>query len=237
MLLGACAVLTFLSTFFAVKYYRAARYASPGRVHDLEQELDDLRASFKALEAKSPAAAGGAVPVPAAAESPSPAAIPLAAPPALSAPAVLFGALPFPKAPHAIPDRKSLPFSLTTPEASWRGNTLRVQFAIQYTKGDGGHQQGRIVILARGPETVLAYPDGVLNPIRSESLVEPERGEYFSVSRYRAVEAEFGPIGGRGLHGVEILILNQTGQLLWLEHFNPPAKGAPEQASPAGGES
>src|SRR6185295_18743666 len=101
----------------------------------------------------------------------------------------------------------------------------------------GGNQQGRIVILARGPATVVAYPEQAFNPGSSPALIAPERGEYFSVSRYRETRAEFTGFANTDvLKEVEILIFgspagasDESGFEL-LIHQRVPIEAAPKIA-------
>ena len=92
-----------------------------------------------------------------------------------------------------------------------RGKTLKVGFEIQYTAEDGGNQQGRIVIVAVTEDQALSYPKGI---IKNTKLMI-EKGEFFSVSRYREVRAELGPIpAGQTVKSVEILIYKLSGEPL-----------------------
>ncbi|MGZ3708164.1 MAG: hypothetical protein ACXWPM_04975, partial [Bdellovibrionota bacterium] len=49
-----------------------------------------------------------------------------------------------------------IPITIQAPRVQWSGGKLRVKFALQYVKEDKGNQQGRIIVIARGPETVMA---------------------------------------------------------------------------------
>ena len=224
--LAVSALITVGSAFTALKFYRSARSNSPARPNEngqpsypkegeLQKELAELKSANQNLQAQLKS--GTTVPVAAS-----------VVPVAVSAPMIattnpfsnLFSALP--QGPSAaVPDRASLPFTLDLAKVTWSGNTLKVGFAIQYIRDDGGNQQGHIIILARGPETLLAYPDGVLNPVGSETLIRPESGEYFSVSRFREVKAEFTPRTQSQITEVEVLLVDQTKQLLISQKFTP----------------
>jgi hypothetical protein len=113
---------------------------------------------------------------------------------------------------------------MIAPRVTWRGKTLRVDFNLQYTHANKGSQQGKILILARGPETLLAYPDSAFAPVGSPSLVLPDHGEYFSVSRFREVNAEFGPLRSTNvIQEVEILLFNKEGKLIVYQRVKPAA--------------
>jgi hypothetical protein len=121
-----------------------------------------------------------------------------------------------------------LPIRIIPARTSWTnsGHALAVSFDIQYVGTDHGSQQGRIIVLARGPNALLAYPEGVLGPSAGESLISPNLGEYFSVSRFREVKAVFPEARGNGpIHEVEILIVSLEGHLLFDQKL--PAAAAP----------
>jgi hypothetical protein len=161
-------------------------------------------------------------------------------------PGFIFSALPAEV--QAAPAGNAVTVKIQNLKAQWTSDKkVRIHFDLQYVKTDGGNQQGRIVILARGPETLLAYPDGVLNRTGAGSLISPDQGEYFSVSRFREVKAEFGPMRSTSsLEDLEVLILGTTsgqsamhGQLLIHELVTPEApastpkpKQAPKKAAP-----
>jgi hypothetical protein len=115
-----------------------------------------------------------------------------------------------------------LKIALTPPQVQLKSNRLQVKFAIQYTADDGKNQQGRIVLLARGPSGILAYPEGVLNEMRAETLLAPERGEFFSVGRYREVINEFDlpPTNPSQWKEIEVLIFQSDETLLLRERID-----------------
>lgn len=240
--------VTIMSLVATAQFYRMAHRGDPGRVNDLEKQLVDLKTSYQELEAKAAKApepvASAAIPGAQPSTEPSlasgifnPQNIPNGSEPSASpllpdgSAAVsgdnpqLFAGLPD-SIQSAPDDPNAVPISIGAPRASWKGKTLQVRFNIQYVKTDKGSQQGRIIILARGPETVLGYPSGVFNRVGNDSLVAPSRGEYFSVSRFREVAADFGPVETADeIQEVEIVLLSQSGQLLLHRKITPEAKG------------
>lgn len=193
ILLGLIIGLTITSVVIALKYYRIAVASNPARVLDLEQELIDLKTNIKSSETTHPNTAAN----PAAQTASS--RFPLFAPG--------FGT--------TLPDPATLPISLQETKISWRGGFLKLRFAIEYRKEDGGSQQGRILILARGPSTLTTYPAGALNSVTAGYLLSPEKGEEFNVSRFREVKASLGPVASqKDLKEIEIFILNQENQPL-----------------------
>lgn len=266
---GGLILLLIVSLSLFVKYYRLTAYANPGRVHDLEQELVELRATYekgsvenkclsdkKAPVEPSPPGSSSKTVNPLAAAVPSPViagASPLASLATSTTgsnvtpiddkeissspePGELAERIDNPLAPPyfaAVPShvvalpKEKVPISIDAPRIFWKGRTLFVSFNIQFLTQGSGSQQGRIILLARGPETVLAYPDGVLNRAGSESLIAPEQGEYFSVSRFREVKAQFGPLNSQdSLTDLEIFLISQDGHALIYRSLAIPAHGS-----------
>ncbi len=237
---GTVIFLTLIASFLAIKFYRAAHRTDPTHVSDLEQEISELKMKTRATqESQTPATkplpqtplVAGSAPVPAptvtVTVTPAPMASAPITPIATSGPPTLFSAFP-----RSVQDLRAnasaLPITLTQPRARWRGKSLAVSFNIQHSGAGGGTpQQGRIIILARGTESLFAYPEGVLSAEPGESLVNPDRGETFSVSRFREVKAEFGPVRTTNqLKSVEILILNDSSQLILSHHLIPEVPAA-----------
>ncbi len=188
----------FMSVVFAVKYYLLASKVDLSHIQDLEQEIADLKSAPKPIEAKTNEAVSLKVET-----SPSP-----------TQSSFLFTM--FPSSVTSLPpNQKALPFTIQKPKTVWQEDTLKVRFALEYLKNDQGSQQGRILILARGPEIVMAYPPGILNRAGAPNLISPEEGESFSVSRFREVKADFGPVTSKdAIQDVEIFIMNKDNQIL-----------------------
>jgi hypothetical protein len=249
IIVAALAALTVGAALIAARAYRAANRANPERVESLETELSDLKASNKLLEnrlteraAETPAAipltaaALPAAPVPAptvtvtvtptsqTALNVAPA-IPLLA--AASGRPLLFTALP-PATKPAPGNPSTIPIEIHAPKAAWTSSGLAVTFDLQYSRSDKGTQQGHIVVLARGPETMVAYPEGVLNLSARDTLVAPDRGEYFSVSRFRSVRADFTPLKRGSIKEAEVLIFDANDNLLIHSLIEPGKAEIPE---------
>lgn len=220
MLMGLLMGAVLITAFFALKFYRLAlANGSAGSP------------AVAPIVASAPSTASGPVPTvtvtvtsaPVAQAAPAPVApakeltVPAPAPAAKTpTEGMLFTALPAGTlAPPA--DASKIPIAVKNASFSWSnaGRKLAVKFDVQYVAEDKGTQQGRIILLARGPEVVFAYPNGALNKGQSAALVDPAKGEFFSVSRLRNTVAEFGPLPAKtSVTEIEAIILSSTGQLL-----------------------
>ena len=83
------------------------------------------------------------------------------------------------------------PLRVSDSIVEWKGNSLKLKFDIRYVGEERKSKQGRIVILARGPQLLISYPSGSVQGSPNAPQIDPERGEYFSVSRYRQTRVEF----------------------------------------------
>jgi len=231
--LGGCALVTILAITGTIQLWKSSHRSQPERLRELEQQIQTLGDANKALEAKAVAAASSAAsPTPTltaataaveapAATNPVQCVVPTLAPAvALPNPApqphgaivpasvnLIFQAFP-PSIEGEVPmiARPSIPIEVTSPEIRWRGRKLGLQFDIRYTGEEGKNQQGRIIVIARGPETLLSYPTGVIQGADHRFLLDPEKGEFFSVSRFRQTKVEF-PAIDSSLSSIEILLI------------------------------
>lgn len=227
LLLCVMGVFSIISSGLAFRFYRQAALSEPWRVQELEQKLAEALDTQKnktttPTETSIPNTSTPHVPV---AESHTTALT-------QNQKEILFTGLPVP-APRASPTE--LAIEVVDLKSEWGGKFLNVHFNLRYIKGDGGNQQGRILLLARGNSHVSVYPNGALNPADSSSLIAPEKGEYFSVSRFREVKARFGPAAHDEFQAVEILLLTTDGEILFHQTVKPQeTKAAPPQsATPA----
>ncbi len=140
----------------------------------------------------------------------------------------------FPALSPVLPDPSTLPFSIISHTITWRDKMLQVQFSLQYTKEDQGNQQGKILILARGPNYLLSYPPATLNRAGTPHLISLENAEPFSVTRVRHVKAVFGPIAThKDLQEIEIFIFDNLGQILKYQKFETPSMTPPPEKEDA----
>lgn len=127
----------------------------------------------------------------------------------------------WPREMNDLTDPASSPVTIDQLQYRWAGNQLNVTFNIQYVRKDNGNQQGRILILASGPGALYAYPTDILAPSdQSVSLFETDKGEYFSVSRFRKVNAFLATSGKASVNSIEIILLS-TNQKITLRQKLP----------------
>lgn len=239
LIVGIVTAVAVLGIFLSTRFYFLARQASksgdPSYVQALESENSDLKTNLKQAQTATAVqtTAVGPAPAPAPTVTVTVTATPAAvAPPPAAEPAqplVMsmaagpgFTALPS----NIIPAFTDSPISIYEPKVKWAGRsssaTLKVQFFIQYTREDKGNQQGRIILLARGPQTVVSYPPGVLNGPDNSSLIAPDNGEYFSVSHVREVKTDFGPFkSSKEITSVEVFLVSADQKLLVHQILKP----------------
>ena len=222
LLVSAVAIIGLLGSIYAVQYHLLAHRTDPSRVKDLELELSDLKTALKTMESKTIE-----IHSPLTANTPRLPSTPNATPLATT-PSLLFTAFPH-SVSGVLAHSQDIHISIQNPKIKWNKNILNVGFALQYalnkTKADNPiPQHGTIVVLARGAETLLVYPSGVLGRAGTSPLITPSEGESFSITRYREVNADFGPVKSQdALKEIEILIFDQEGQLLIYQ--NIPTEG------------
>lgn len=224
-LLGVIGLAVIASALFFNAYRKTITSGSLGstlKAEEVEKELAETKAAYESLKQQTLNAVSGNAP-------------------ALAGGSNSFMALPPDSILEPIPPPDSLPFRLETLTAKWKGNLLQIRSAIEYIREDGGNQQGHFVIIARGPQSLLAYPEGVFNPTGSPTLIKPDDGEFFSVSRYREVKAEFGPFAHHDdVQSIEIFIFDPRKRLIYLNRIGleasapakPPAQKKTEEVKP-----
>jgi hypothetical protein len=249
---GGSILVAALSTGTALLVWRTSHESQPERLKELELQIQTLETQLaerpQSLPSPvAPAASLQAEPVPAPTVTvtvTAPAETSLAqfnpfaqkATPSDSAPIVGFTAFP-PSVTGVIPwvARPSVPIEMTPPQLQWQGKKLKLKFDIRYVGPEGKSQQGRIIVAARGPETLIVYPTGALRPTGSGSLFDPEQGEYFSVARFRETRVEL-PSVDSPLRTLEIFLIgqdsiDQQNKILIHETLNVPPLGGNSRAA------
>ena len=219
LLIGFIAFFSILGSALAVKYYRIASRAHPAHAQNLENELETLKAHLKKLESTT-------TPAPPPPPPSSAAPMSVSQPPSLE---LGFPTLLFPPETQFLQSKQEeLPIRIQNPEIHWNHQGLSFEFALEYVKPDHGTHQGRIVILAQGKNTLLSYPEETLEvrtqDKNSSSLIHPDAGESYSLSRYRKVSAQFGPLPNRKMiHTLEVFLFNSEGtQILFHKAYPVP---------------
>jgi hypothetical protein len=220
--------LTVIVSFLAIRFYRQARInqaSDPEHLHALEAQIAALKAQpipTATVTSAAPVAAASA-PLPAASSTAS------ATPGSSPVPALLFQALP----PQAMLAQSPVSIKLLSLRSRWVKHKLVVNFNLEYAGPEGGNQAGRIIILARGGSTLLSYPGDVFNSTDENSLINVEKGEYFSVSRFRETTAQFSSVSAEGsIKEIEILIFGQNQTLLIDRKIKAGTKSGGEIATP-----
>ena len=214
-------IITFFSVFgsaLAIKYYRIASSSHSSNLHELELEIDDLKARLKKWESQPLSSSVQNT-------NSSNTGDPVPLNPTLKNGLALYSLFP-PQTQFLQSTQQDFPLQVQTPKFKWTNQTLSVEFALEYKKNDSGNQQGRIILLAHGKNTLVSYPEETLNLVTQDephpTLIHPERGESYSVSHYRLVSATFGPLGSRKvLQTLEVFLFDREGNQLLFHHSYP----------------
>lgn len=259
--IGGSLLVTILSVATTIHYWRLSHRAQPERLRELEQQIRLLGVAKQKAESLMPLAAPLPAPTPVASVVPSSASLPASAPVACPAPSPLAVTAPAPCTPTVLTKapttgaavvafrsfptsisgevpiiaRPSVPLEITSPITQWQGRKLRLQFDIRFTGNEGENQQGRIIVLARGPDVLLGYPSGSVRGVDSPYLFDHEKGEFFSVSRFRQTKVDF-PAVDSTIQTIEILLFGSsndgTQKLLVREILKvPPTRGGARDAA------
>lgn len=115
-----------------------------------------------------------------------------------------------PVSPQSIEETRLDVMSLSATRA---GRSLNVRFNIQSLSNESpGARQGRFVVVAYGKSGIIAYPTAALNG----TSLELQRGETYSVARFRSVAVPLGPLRAPGSAElrVEVLLLDHDLNLI-----------------------
>ena len=106
------------------------------------------------------------------------------------------------------------------PRVDWEGKYAIFSLNILYKDPGKGSQQGHIVALARSNDRLFAHPEGVLNSPSGAHLFDPNRGEYFSVARFRVLKTRFGPFEQKSqLSEIQVFLFDLNNKLIILQNF------------------
>jgi hypothetical protein len=199
LLFGFFIFIALLSTLIAIRFYQENQRINPHSVVLVEQQLNDLQTSYQFLQERyNQRSRKGDTPQEDA-----------------DATEISLFYRAFPEDILIFPPEMISPIAIDNFRTQWKEGQLEARFHVAYSRNDGGNQQGRLLVLARGPQTLLSYPSGTMNPPNSRSLFNPEHGEYFSVSRFRQSFADFGPLKDVStITHIEIFIFSLENELI-----------------------
>jgi hypothetical protein len=263
-IVGSCLLATCLAAGSALWIWRQSHQAQPERLKELERQIERLEVKLASAPEPGPTELPTAPPETVTATAPQPAptvTVTVTAPaeaskfkpaealsalnlfqrPAETSPVSgVVGFSAFPATVRGVVPwvaRPSVPIEMTQPQIQWQGRKLLVKFDIRFVGPEGKSQQGRIIVVARGPETLIAYPAGALRASGTGSLFDVEQGEYFSVSRFRETRLEL-PSVDSPIRTLEVFLIgtdsiDEQNKILIHEAYPvPPAGGISRAADP-----
>lgn len=216
-------LLTIFSVTLAARFYWEGKNASPERVTALESEVKDLKAALENTNSSTPHTSTSTAPT-----LPNPAAPqdPLSSD---SKPSTGLGKTltvnegvwaGLAEGISALPAGTQPTIKLEDAKLSWEGKFVLFTANVAYQNPGQGSQQGHLVVLARSPNSIYSHPQQVLNTATGSALINPERGEYFSVSRFRLLKAKFGPFDSPDqLSEVQVFAFNLNNKIILLNTF------------------
>lgn len=235
--------LTLLAVLYGTYFYQQSKKGDVSRVSFLEKKIADLEAAPHSVESppspQTPLDATAPTPAEATANLESTSMVPSDLPPSSGVAAgvsesTLFNA--FPSGIQGLSEGRIASVAIQNVQISWSQDILKVRFHIEYSKKDGGSQTGRLMTLARGPTNLLVYPSGALSNPPTSALFSPQKGEYFSVARFRFSKMDFGPLTAQqraDITHLQILLFDGQGNLLLSQTFNVPKWSNRSRSNPA----
>ncbi len=210
--------LTLVSTVYAVREYYSERSARPELVTELENEVQNLKI---ALEKKTtlappsmPASSGGA-PTDSKATDTKP--IPGPGTTVEGKDGVWSGLAEQITVPPAGTDPS---IHMEDARVEWQGKYAIFTLNVMYRDPGKGSQQGHLVALGRSNDRIFAHPEGVLNTSSGSALFDANRGEYFSVARFRVLKARFGPFESNDqLREIQVFAFDLNNKLIKVQTY------------------
>lgn len=214
------------SSVYAVREYFSERAARPELIKELENEIQELKI---ALEKRATAPIVTSVTAPAAGTNGLPA-VPLD-------PKATDQKPPQAKGDEwegkdgvwaglaeniALPEAGAEPsIKIEDPRVDWEGKYANFTLNILYKDPGKGSQQGHIVAISRANDRIFAHPEGVLNSPSGAYLFDPNRGEYFSVARFRVLKTRFGPFEQKAqLSEIQVFLFDLNNKLILQQNFH-----------------
>lgn len=111
--------------------------------------------------------------------------------------------------------QERLPIRVIDPQILWKDQELQFLSAIEYSRSDGGNQQGTFVLVAAGPQILLTYPSQAIQYDGEGPWLRPNGGEYFSVSRFRELKAQFPAVPNKtDIRKIHLYLFQKEGKIL-----------------------
>jgi hypothetical protein len=222
--------ISVVSSVFAVREFFSERSARPELVSELENEVQELKIALEKkadstntpLQVVKPIAntasnntSPSTVPGDAKASDTKPA--PAAGEPVEAKDGIWSGLAEN----VVLPPAGTIPtVKLDDARVEWQGKYVNFTVNVMYRDPGKGSQQGHIVALGRANDRLFAHPEGVLNTQAASFLVDPNRGEYFSVARFRVLKAHFGPFDStKQLAEIQVYLFDLNNKLILNQVF------------------
>ena len=213
------ASLALFSSVYALREYLSERAARPELVAELENEVQELKIALEKkgsspTQAAPPASGTSPTQDPKASDQRPPDApgTPLDGKPGAWSGLAEQIATPAPGA--------SAPIRLEDGRLEWQGKYANFSINVLFRDPGRGSQQGHLVALGRSNDRIFSHPEGVLNVASGSALFDPERGEYFSVSRYRSLRFRLGPFDApEQLKEIQVFAFDLSNKLILIQTF------------------
>jgi hypothetical protein len=215
--------ISLTSVFFAVKTYRMKGGNQSGIIQDLEKELIDLKRVNENLASRPLTSTTSTSSTPTtASKSDDPNSRDTKPEAEIGQVMDVQEGIWTGLAPHISlpPAGVTSPIQLSDVKINWQGKFANITGVVAYREQGKGSQQGHLVVLARGKDRIFAHPDNVLNVPSSSFLFDAERGEYFSVARFRFLKTKLGPFESPSQLGqIQIYLFNLENKLILTQSF------------------
>ena len=219
--------VSIVSSVFAVREYFSERSARPELVSELENEIQELKIALeKKADSSAPPVTIQANPTKTSANNSS---VPTDSKASDEKPATAAGEGVEGKDGvwAGLAENISLPAAgtattvkLEDARVEWQGKYVNFTVNVMYRDPGKGSQQGHIVALGRANDRLFAHPEGVLNTQSSSYLLDPNRGEYFSVARFRVLKTRFGPFDTtKQLAEIQVYLFDLNNKLILNQVF------------------
>lgn len=216
-------IVTLLSILGASKFYTASKKSTPAHVIDLESEIKDLQTLNQNLESQINELESRV-------QKKSESSVQSGR---QQSTGLLFVDLSEKISTASSADHPAITVTKKQAIHSQQGQTsiIRVSFLLEYNRKDGGKQEGKIILLAKGNQSLISFPQNTFNT-SGRQLIDHEKGEYFLVSRVRPVVAEMEVVKGSEVYStVEVLIFDSKNTLIirdqiTVEKTNRPSREA-----------